>query len=556
MNLIGTIRQLPTILKMIETDSFLPSYSYHLRGRKGQMLSIAGGGLCYPLKESPNSVQLKQWLVEIEDKRFHQHGAIDPKGILRALIRNLAARKITQGGSTITQQLARTIFLDHSRTWVRKFAEVIIAFKLEKHLTKSEILSAYCDFVYMGRGSRGFEAVSRIVYRKSFEHLDKEKIPALIGLLGAPEAFHPRNNLKKFWDRGEKKARNLGTYIQRVSLNPINISRVSGKCIESSVRSELMRLGLNHRNIKSVELTIDEQLQRIIDKTLGEISKSQDVAQIAAVIICNRTGDVLAEASWIEGQPSEFSPAFSGRIQPGSTFKTFALLSAIEFGLSTDTSFESSPYQGLGSSEKSWRVRNYGNNYHGQLTLEEAFVKSDNSVFARLAESLSLDELASTYNRFSLSENSSFTRAAALGGVREGVSLLQIANAYASIARNGVAVTPRFIRLVQYREGNSAFINTKSGQVIANYADIQELKRVLAVSGVRSGLYGFSGKTGTTSKGSLFSGYNEDISISLWLDFKHQQPENAPKALTAIKVMKKLSQKLLDWSSNRALEIL
>lgn len=236
VNVTGTIQQLPRILQAIERGEFLPPHSYHLRGRMGQVLGISGSSLCYPMKHSSNTEQLKKWLLEVEDKRFYQHGALDFKGILRAIVRNLGAGKVAQGGSTITQQLARTLFLEPSRTWIRKLTEAIIAFKLEKHLTKDEILDAYCNFVYMGRGSRGFEAASRVIYRKPFGSLEQDKIPSLIGLLGAPERFHPESNEKKFWNRADQKARSLGMSVERISLNPICVSRTFGKRIENVVQ--------------------------------------------------------------------------------------------------------------------------------------------------------------------------------------------------------------------------------------------------------------------------------------------------------------------------------
>ncbi|MCE1241838.1 transglycosylase domain-containing protein [Oryzomicrobium sp.] len=555
MNAIGTIRQLSDIFKTIERGDFLPLHTYHVRGRKGKLLGIVGNGLCYPLQPSRNSELLKKWLLEVEDKRFYQHGAIDFKGVARAFFKNLIAGKLVQGGSTITQQLARTLFLDPSRTWVRKLSEAVIALKLERHLTKDQILNAYCDFSYMGRGSRGFEAAARIVYRKSFKKLEPDQIPALIGLLGAPERFHPENNEDRFWMRAKQKARTLGVEIVNASVNPIRILRTPNKRIESAVKDELVRAGFTERDIKAVELTLDESLQRSIDQLLMEVSRRQEVAQVAAIVICNKTGDILAESSWSKGQITQFSPSFSGCIQPGSTFKTFALLTAIEYGLSTETTFESAPYHSENKAGAKWQVRNYGHAYHGCLTLEEALKRSDNSVFARLADCLDQDLLASTYERFSLINRSSFTTAATLGGVRDGVSLLKLASAYASIARNGVTIEPRLVRFVEYEDGQTAFVRPSCSRVVADYAAIQTLKQVLAYSGIRTISQNISGKSGTTKKSSLFAGYNDDVSISLWLNFNHEQPEHGPKDLTAIQIVKNIGKSLLEWSENRAFSI-
>lgn len=556
MNAINTIRRLPEILQTIEQGGFLPLHSYHFRGRRGKLLGISGGSLCYPLQHSRNSELLKKWLLEVEDKRFYLHGAIDCKGIVRAIVRNLIAGKIAQGGSTITQQLARTLFLDHSRTWIRKLAETVIALKLERHLTKDQILDAYCDFAYMGRGSRGFEAAARIVYRKPFKNLEPDQLPALIGLLGAPERFHPRNNEDRFWVRAGQKSRALGVEIEKMPINPIRISRKPNKRIECAVRDELERTGLSKRDIKTVELTLDESLQRSVDQLLMEVSRGQEIDQVAAVVICNKTGDILAESSWSKGQATQFSPSFSGHIQPGSTFKTFALLAAIECGISTETAFESAPYCSENEPGAKWQIRNYGHAYHGQLTLKDALKKSDNSVFARLADCLDKDLLASTYERFSLVNRSSFTKAATLGGIRDGVSLLNLANAYASIARNGVAIEPRLVRFVEYENGQTAFVSRSISRVVADYAAIQALKQILAHSGIRTISQTISGKSGTTKKGSLFAGYNDDVSISVWLNFDHEQSEHDPKALNAIQVVKSIGNKLLAWSDQRAFAII
>lgn len=556
MNVISAIRQLPGILQTIEQGDFLPLHTYHVRGRKGMLLGIVGDGLCYPLQPSINSELLKKWILEVEDKRFYDHGAFDSMGLIRAIFRNFIAGKIAQGGSTITQQLARTLFLQPSRTWTRKLCEAVIALKLERHLTKDQILDAYCDFVYMGRGSRGFEAAARVIYRKPFRNLEPNQIPALIGLLGAPERFHPENNEDRFWVRAKQKSQALGVKVVNSPINPIRISRTSNRRIQRAVGDELLRAGLPRRDIKAVELTLDESLQRLIDQLLMEVSKGQEVAQVAAIVICNKTGDILAESSWCKGQATQFSPSFSGRIQPGSTFKTFALLAAIEGGLSTETTFESAPYHSESKTGGKWKVRNYGDAYHGKLTLEEALIKSDNSVFARLTECLDKDWLESTYERFSLVNRCSFTAAAALGGVRDGVSLLKLANAYSSIARNGVAIEPRLVRFVEYEDGKAAFVSRSSDRVVADYAAIQTLKRVLAYSGIRIISNTLSGKSGTTKKGSLFAGYNEDVSISLWLNFNHEQPEHDPKALTATQVVRKIGNNLLAWSEKRAFAII
>lgn len=556
MKILETIQALSRTFRSIETGEFAPSYSHHLHSRNGKLLGISGGSLCYPITNSDNYRTLIEWILQTEDKRFYEHGALDYKGILRALSENIKFRRIKQGGSTISQQLARTLFLDSSRTWSRKIIEALIAFKLEKQLTKDEILKHYCDFVYMGRGTRGFEAASRVIYRKRFNSLNKSEIASLIGLLGGPNRFHPSRSEASFWNRAETKARHLGEHIEAKHTNPVQLLRAGKRSFENASLHELSRLKIPHRDVKFIETSIDENMQNAIDYELKKFSKESGISCIAATIICNKTGDILCESTWKKGNPTEFSPSFSGKIQPGSTFKTFCLLAALEKGISPQTTLESSPYISQTRNRKTWMVRNYGDKYLKELSLENALVHSDNTVFARLSELIGEEYLASIYSKYSLVKEEVFSRAAILGGLRDGVSLLSIANAYATIARNGVAIEPRLIRFVEHQDGTVTFIKPDRGVTISSFSSILELKRILAVSGIKSKSVTFSGKSGTTKKGSLFAGYNEDISLALWLDFEHEQPELEPKSITATTIAKSLINKALHWTEKRTFSII
>jgi membrane peptidoglycan carboxypeptidase len=295
-------------------------------------------------------------------------------------------------------------------------------------------------------------------------------------------------------------------------------------------------------------LTIDRALQGHLDRTLCAASRDLGVHSVAGVVLDNRRGDVLAESAWSHGAECEFSPAFAGNLQPGSTFKPFAVLAALEQGLSVDLPLLSAPFESsfIKNADGSlWRVRNYAFRYRGEITLARALRFSDNTAFARLTEHLPLNTLQSVYERFGLAKPGEVTPSIVLGALGKGVSLLKIASAYSAIARLGVYVEPRFLRFLHYGDGTTWWAADHKGALVSSYGAVCSLHEVLAATLPDLAPLGFAGKTGTTRRGSLVAAYNDFVSVAVWLGYTRQRAERTSKGLSAVKVLERFVNEAL-----------
>ncbi|HUU49377.1 MAG TPA: transglycosylase domain-containing protein [Nitrospinota bacterium] len=553
---------LPKALRCISSRQLVAKRTFLINDRNGHPIGISGGDIIYPLTQKEIS-DIRHLLIELEDRRYYLHHGIDIKALVRALFWNIISRKIIQGGSTITQQLVRNTLLTSDKSLIRKSIEAFLALQIEKYYSKEEILNLYCQYVYLGGGIRGFSAASKVIYRKPLSSLNYNQICGLLGLLRLPSITYPLNStqnylrrqkfiskiLLKYSTEKENKDRVWGT------INPINISKVKKQRL-SHILNRIIEseFGNIHPYIAKVELTIDLSLQGATDRVLKEVSSCPNISQVAAVILSNNTGEILVESSWKNGVESEFSPVFSGSIQAGSTFKTFALLAAIEQRFNLDMVLESSPFKSSfikDIDKKEWTIRNYGNIYRGGLTLKQALKYSDNTVFARLTEILDFKDLVKTFNRFGLSEISKATPSLIFGATPTGISLIKLSSAYRAIQQNGVYTKPILIKNVQLTGGSLLWKSKPSDStIVAHYVDIIELKHALKYSGITVFGKDFSGKTGTTSSGSLFVGYNDNISLAIWLGYSKSPSEDIDKEITSRHVLQKLVQKMLGYKSN------
>lgn len=555
----GTLRFLPGATAAIRKGDFFPPQSSHIMSGSGRLLAISGATISYPFPTaSENGELLSRLVCHIEDRRFIAHGGFDLIAIARATITNLSRRKVAQGGSTITQQLVRTIFLTPHRSVLRKVCEIWLAREIEKKLTKSEILHAYCNYAYLGRGVSGFEAAARFIFRKKLVSLRSNELAALIPLLQSPNKNHPAVSPLRFAELGRRTNRKLGLPSGTLSpVNPINVSVFRSPRLSQIVLNDLRTRGLATADIGQISTTIDAGIQAKVDKILKlETSKNVGIESVAVIFLDNESGDVLAESSWSRGKPTEHSPSFQGRIQPGSTLKTFCVVAALEQGLPVDYSLASSPFRSKsGCSNKEWRVRNYRDHYTGRSTIRDALIHSDNSVFARLIEQLDWASASEVYQKFGLCKRQAFTPSAVLGGLKEGLTLLQLASAYSVFARKGVFIPPRLIKGVAFRDGTWESFHAKRGVPILDYAIAEEMRRLL---GATRAAYGgrYYGKTGTTRAGSIFAGYDEKVSAAIWINYDGPQDEFKEKGTTARTLLERIGDALLGHHGSRLLEII
>jgi penicillin-binding protein 1A len=556
---VAALRFLTAAWTVIHDRRLRPRHTFHLVDRSETPLGISAGDVCYSASE--NDIQLiGRLVVEFEDRRFYSHPGVDVVGILRAIKSNIAARRVVQGGSTITQQLVRNTLLTPDRSLTRKLLEIVLALIVERHYSKKEILFLYSQFVYVGPGVRGFQAASRLIYRRPLAALDVVSLCGLVGLLRQPTRTYPVQNHDRFRQRqtflarlysGHKAAESAPSlYPISMSLpNPILACRLE-KPRWTLVTQQVRRAqAIASDDVRKVGLTIDRMLQARVDRLLRSTSRESDLERIAAVVLSNRRGEVLAESAWAHGRECELSPSFTGGVQPGSTFKPFAVLAALEEGYAPDSVLQSAPFESSfikNAKGSPWRVRNYAFQYRGEVTLTEALRFSDNTAFARLTEILPFAKLRATYQRFGLSERGKPTPAIALGAVHGGVSLIRLASAYSAIARNGVYIEPRFVRFIHYTDGSTWWPQASSENVVVSaYPVVSQLRMILAAALPQLAPLGFVGKTGTTRTGSLVAVYNDAVSVAIWLSHRSSRSELDTKSVSALKVFERLIAEVL-----------
>ena len=545
--------------RVIQERRLTLAYSFHLVNAQERPIGISDGDIRYPATAG-ELARLQPLIVYLEDRRFFRHCGIDVRGIARAAAANLRFLGIVQGGSTITQQLVRNTLLVPERSILRKLLEVLLAIKLEKHFSKREILDLYCNHVYLGKGIRGFPAAAKIIFRRKLSALNDTHICGLLGLLRTPERTFPDSNGASFLTRQHKISKVLkGTSIRSdhpaTKPNPIKIANHRCPRFTHILKAELVRLtGHTPSDVRRVGLTIDSLVQASLSNTLREITGLPEVTGAAGVILSTATADVLGEAAWESGHDAQFSPSYFGSLQPGSTFKTFALLSALQQGISLNqplisAPFESSCYRAAGNT--GWRVRNYANVYRGVISLDDAFKYSDNTAFARLVEMLNTDQVFGVYRDFGLCGNRQASPAIVLGGHKGGVNLLSLVAAYRAIANGGSYIHPRIIQYVEFGDGSFlSFSRSQETHLVREYQAIRDLQLALINAGPYVGRSKQAGKTGTTRTGSLLASYNDQIASAIWVGYGRPIAEGDPKAVGAAVVFERFMNRLLGHRSD------
>ena len=471
-----------------------------------------------------DAARLAPFLLQLEDRRFYQHSGLDWRAFARAAVRNIRSGRIAQGGSTLSMQLARNTLIESSRSFLRKAVEATLARKIERQFTKEEILRLYCEQVFLGKRLRGFQSAAFFIYRKPLANLRDEEICGLLGLLRAPGRFNPYQSASAYQRRQEFVTRILtGKTCKSVHPNPVCATLTPRPRISRAVRREAGKItGESIAPIKRVGITLDSSLQKSMDEMLSVASLDTGVTAVSAIVLDNKTGGMLAESAWQRGREMEFSPALDGLIQPGSTFKTFALIAALEQGISLDFPLLSAPLQSeciKDSHGGPWTVRNYGGVYRGEIPLLRAFVASDNCAFARLAEMLDNDRLFSVYRKFGLLNEDAAYAPIVLGATKNGVSMAKLALAYQAIANNGI-LRPnlKLTRYVESRTNGLAWHEAERGKdmkIVASTENVADVRRALRAAAFSYGIPGHWGKTGTTDSGRVFAAFGEKITFVL-----------------------------------------
>ena len=515
--------------------------SVTLVGADGQGFATFGD-LYYdvvPLNEMPP--YLPRAVIATEDRRFYEHFGIDPLGIARAIFEDLRAHKLRQGGSTITQQLAKNLFLTSERSIKRKVQEVMLAVWLERKFTKDQILTIYLNRVYLGNGAYGVEAAARKYFNKSAREVTLYEAAVLAGLLKAPSKFNPTHDpdltaqragqvLASMVDAGyltPDKAANAAR--ERSALKPASVAAWRGRYFADWAMDQVRDLlGYIDRDIV-VKTTLDPTLQRFaedaVNETLEKEGEKLDIEQ-GALVALGRDGEIKALVGGRDYRQSQFNRATQALRQPGSSFKPFVYLAGLESGYDEDSVFDDAPIT-IGG----WSPNNYNDKYYGRVTLKEAFARSLNSVAAQLAEKAGVGHVIEVAHRLGITSELRKDASIALGTSE--VSLLELTSAYGGFADGGKGVWPYGILEIDDRDGHVLYRRAGSGpgqlmtpRQAATMVDM--MSAVMTMGTGKAAAIGrpAGGKTGTTQdyRDAWFIGFTPDLVAGVWVGNDDRSP--------------------------------
>jgi penicillin-binding protein 1A len=500
-----------------------------------------------PWRDIP--VDMRRATIAIEDERFYKHQGVDLSAIVRAGMKNLESGKTVQGGSTLTQQLVRALYIkDPKRDFARKIREAKLASELEEEHSKTWILHEYLNTVpygtVNGRTAIGVEAAAVTFFDKHARKLNLAESALLAGLTQAPSQYNPFRNpqvaierrndvLERMLENGyitrgeyeEAAAQDLRLkrgrrYVQR--REPYFFDYVQEQLIERYGVGVVRRGGLR------IHTTINPKMQDVAREAINSYYGDPAGPSSAIVTIDPTNGKIRAMASSGTYGERRFNLAAQGQRQPGSAFKTFVLTAAIRKGIDPDaTSYTSKPLAINDPQYGRWDVKTFGDSYIGTVSLTRATLSSDNTVYAQLILDIGPDAVCQTAKVMGIRTKLDCYPAEGLGGLTRGVTPLEMASAYATLASGGVRHRPTGIERVVFPDGKSENLASGEGKRVLTDGQAAEVTRILEMN-VQSGTgtaasYGCpaAGKTGTTdeAKDAWFVGYTPKLSTAVWVGY-------------------------------------
>tara|TARA_R110000868_G_scaffold122552_2_gene324833 strand:+ start:18789 stop:20894 length:2106 start_codon:yes stop_codon:yes gene_type:complete len=525
-------RDLPDTSTLYEIDR-QPSITY--LDRNGALIAVRGTQQAPPadLEALPDYVPAA--FIAIEDRRFYMHPGFDPIGMSRAMAANMRAGRVVQGGSTLTQQLAKNLFLTPDQNLKRKVQELMLAVWLELKFSKKEILALYLNRVYFGAGAYGIEAASQRYFDKGSKDLTVGEAALLAGLLKAPSRYSPVSEHERAAARATvvlNEMENAGviTPEQRAAavLEPVRVSRTlatqHAQYFIDWLDKQIRGLVGEPTEDMIVETTLDLTLQTAAERSVRRIldrDASRGVEQ-AALVALDGDGRVRAMIGGGSYADSQFNRAVDARRQAGSAFKPFVYLAALEAGYTPESRVVDEPVR-IGN----WSPRNYSGNFIGETTLATAVAQSTNTVAAALADRVGRDNVARVAHRLGITSRIGLEPAMALGAVE--VSPIEMAQAFDAFANGGQRATAYGISRIRTPRGRVIYQRAaregRALQVINNpplYYMNQMLRGVVTSGTGRSAAIAgrdIAGKTGTTSdyKDAWFVGYTGGFVTAVWV---------------------------------------
>lgn len=527
------------------------------KGANSEVLAADGSRLGYvqsdeirtPIAWEDQTPDIRQAVVAIEDERFYKHKGVDYGAIVRAGVRNAEERKNVQGGSTLTQQLVRALYIkDPQRNVQRKIREAKLASELEKKHSKRWILMNYLNDVpfgtVSGRTSIGIEAAADTFFGKHAKDLSLAEAALLAGLPQAPSQYNPFRDpgeaLKRRSEVLSKMAENkfiTPAQAAEAKRTPLKLKRgtrfttrrepfffdyVQEKLIEHYGAAVYRRGGLK------VYTTIDPRKQDQARQAINSFYGDPAGPSSAIASVDPKNGEIKAMASSGTYKDRRFNLAAQGHRQPGSAFKVMVLTAAVRAGINpATTTYTSKPLNLNVPGYGPWQVKTFGNTYGGSMNLVQATLKSDNTVYAQLIIDVGPKKVCETAKLLGIETKLDCLPAEGLGGLRLGVTPLEIAGAYATLASGGVRHRPTGIRKVVFPDGKSESFDKAKGKRVLTEGQASTVTKILEQN-VQSGTgtkanigCPAAGKTGTTdsSKDAWFVGYTPNLASSVWVGY-------------------------------------
>ncbi|ANY83902.1 penicillin-binding protein (plasmid) [Microvirga ossetica] len=487
---------------------------------------------------------LAQAVVSIEDRRFYSHHGVDPWGILRAAWRNWQAGGTREGGSTVTQQLARLMFLSPDQNLRRKIQEAVISLWLERQLSKEEILLRYLNTAYFGSGAYGVDAAARRYFAKATKELSLAEAAMLAGLVRAPSQLAPTRNLGGAKERADTVLQAMidtgaisAEQAEAARSEPVNL-RVPPETppgtnyFVDTAAADVRRLLGGASGDLTLRSTLDLELQRlaegVIERRLDDEGRQKNVSQ-AALVALSPDGAIRALVGGRDYEASQFNRATQARRQAGSLFKLFVYLAAMQKGYEPQSTVVDRPTQ-IGD----WEPQNANGRFRGSVSLRNAFAQSINTVAAQLADEVGIPAVIETAKRLGVQSELPAVPSLALGSAE--VTLLEMTRAYAAVATGNLALEPYTVRSIQgttqqalfTRPGAAPRTEGLGGSRAAMLDLLQAVVREGTGKAARLPNVPAGGKTGTTQeyRDAWFIGFTPDLIVGVWVGNDDNAPMN------------------------------
>ena len=550
---VGTLLLVLSLLKVPDIRSiaeYQPSQATEILDRHGNVIERIYSENRTVISLSQMPVYLPQAFVAAEDGRFYEHPGLDLWSVFRAAINNMKSGRRGQGGSTITQQVAKSLLLTPEKTYLRKFKEAILAWRIDTLLSKDDILHIYLNQIYLGNGAYGVEAASQVYFGKRARDITLGEAAILAGLPQAPSRYAPHRNMKAALNRQRYVLNRMAAdkYVseaaaRRAYTQPVKIAEKSSKRrgvngyfiqLVKKQAEKILGQSLNRAGVR-IRTTMDSKQQRKAAVALrkgiaSSFSKNSKVVQGAIISIDACNGGVRALVGGKDFNKSAFDRATQARRSAGSLFKPILYAAAFEKGFTPDSTLMDSPFVISGHDGKEWRPKNFSGKHYGETTLRTALVNSRNIIAIKLLQKVGIKRVQKLAEKFGIRPPITSDLSLALGAT--GVSLLEITAAYSPFVCNGKYYSPTLISSIDSNSGRKVFRAKPLGKKVVKTqvaADMKDLLVEVVKSGTGKRAGGLSqvtgGKTGTTNdnRDAWFVGFSGKKLGGVWLGYDNNK---------------------------------